>query len=120
MDHIGAERKAIRQLKNIVEIQYPDYFSSMFHNKNVIEVDIDGRQDISSHIEDESRQDNHIDVYQYLNAMPNEYYRKVIKALFIDDKSPESLAKEMDTPVSNIYNIKSSIMSNNYSILYEL
>lgn len=100
-------RKAIRQLKNIVEIQYPDYFSSMFHNKNVIEVDIDGRQDISSHIEDESRQDNHIDVYQYLNAMPNEYYRKVIKALFIDDKSPESLAKEMDTPVSNIYNIKS-------------
>ena len=39
--------------------------------------------------------------------MPNEYYRKVIKALFIDDKSPESLAKEMDTPVSNIYNIKS-------------
>ena len=79
----------------------------MFHKIEVIEVDIEERQDSSPSTEEESQQETHIDVYQYLDAMPNEYYRKVIKALFLDDISPEILAKEMNTPVSNIYNIKS-------------
>lgn len=100
-------RKAIKQLKSVVESQYPEYYSSMFLKIDVIEVDIEERHDSSPSIEEESRQEIHIDVYQYLEAMPNEYYRKVIKALFLDDISPEVLAKEMNTPVSNIYNIKS-------------
>lgn len=73
----------------------------------MIEVDIEDCHDSSSQTEDETRQETHIDVYKYLDAMPNDYYRKIIKALFLDDKAPESLAKEMCTPVSNIYNIKS-------------
>lgn len=100
-------RKAIKQLKSVVESQYPEYYSSMFLKIDVIEVDIEERHDSSPSIEEESQQEIHIDVYQYLEAMPNEYYRKVIKALFLDDISPEVLAKEMNTPVSNIYNIKS-------------
>lgn len=100
-------RKAIKQLKSIVENQYPEYLSSIFYKVDEIEVDIEDCHDSSSQTEDETRQETHIDVYQYLDAMPNDYYRKVIKALFLDDKAPESLAKEMCTPVSNIYNIKS-------------
>ena len=100
-------RKAIKQLKSVVESQYPEYYSSMFLKIDVIEVDIEEHHGSSPSTEEESQQEAHIDVYQYLDAMPNDYYRKVIKALFLDDKAPEILAKEMNTPVSNIYNIKS-------------
>ena len=95
-----------KQLKSVVESQYPEYYSSLFHKIEVIEVDIEERQDSSPSTEEESQQETHIDVYLYLEAMPNDYYRKVIRALFIEDKAPETLAKEMKTPVSNIYNIK--------------
>ncbi len=100
-------RKAIRQLKSIVAHHYPEYYSLMFQKTNVIEVEIDENVDSVSTGYEESKQDSRIDVFQYLDSMPNEYYRKVIQALFIEDKSPEVLAKEMETPVSNIYNIKS-------------
>lgn len=100
-------RKAIRQLKSIVANQYPEYYSELFNKSEIIEVDIDNPSDSKVNASEESNQERHIDVFQYLDAMPNKYYRKVIKALFLDDISPEILAKEMNTPVSNIYNIKS-------------
>lgn len=100
-------RCAIKQLKSIVECQYPEYYSVMFHKKDDNVVNIDDQGNYLSDLNEEKRQDTRIDVYQYLDAMPNEYYRKVIKALFLDDMAPEILAKEMSTPVSNIYNIKS-------------
>ena len=98
-------RKAIKQLKKVVEGQFPEYYSSMFHKTDVIEVDLESSQDFTAS-SDESEHEVHIDVYQYLDAMPNKYYRKVIYALFLEDKAPEKLAQEMNTPVSNIYNIK--------------
>lgn len=100
-------RKAIKQLKSIVANQYPEYYSLLFNKTEIIEVDIDNHSDSKANSDEESCQERHIDVYQYLDAMPNKYYRKVIKALFLDDVAPETLAIEMDTPVSNIYNIKS-------------
>ena len=100
-------RKAIKQLKSIVENQYPEYYSEMFQKFEIVEVDVDSLNDISSNYDEVLLQETRIDVYQYLDAMPNKYYRQVIKALFLDDKAPETLAFEMGTPVSNIYNIKS-------------
>lgn len=100
-------RKAIRQLKTIVANQYPEYYSELFNKSEIIEVDIDEHSDSKANTDEVSTQENHIDVFQYLEAMPNKYYRKVIKALFLDDIAPEKLALEMGTPVSNIYNIKS-------------
>jgi DNA-directed RNA polymerase specialized sigma24 family protein len=100
-------RKAVKQLKSIVENQYPEYYSVLFQKSEVVEIDIDSQYDSSLGNDEVSQQELHLDVYQYLDAMPNKYYRKVIKALFIDDKAPEVLAMEMGTPVSNIYNIKS-------------
>lgn len=100
-------RKAIKELKSIVASQYPEYSSVLFKEMNVHEVDIDEHGNSVLNPNEDVQQETHIDVYQYLDAMPNKYYRKVIKALFLDDKAPEVLAKEMGTPVSNIYNIKS-------------
>lgn len=100
-------RKAIRQLKSIVENQYPEYYSELFNKSEIIEVDIDNHSDSKVNASEESNQERHIDVFQYLDAMPNKYYQKVIKALFLDDIAPEKLALDMGTPVSNIYNIKS-------------
>ena len=70
-------------------------------------MDIDNHSDPKLNAGEESNQERHIDVFQYLDAMPNKYYQKVIKALFLDDIAPEKLALDMGTPVSNIYNIKS-------------
>ena len=100
-------RKAIRQLKSIVANQYPEYYSELFNKSEIIEVDIDNPSDSKVNASEESNQERHIDVFQYLDAMPNKYYKKVIKALFLDDIAPEKLALDMGTPVSNIYNIKS-------------
>ena len=100
-------RKAIRQLKSIVANQYPEYYSELFNKSEIIEVDIEDHSNSKVNTCEESNQERHIDVFQYLDAMPNKYYRKVIKALFLDDIAPEKLALEMGTPVSNIYNIKS-------------
>ena len=47
-----------------------------------------------------------LDINYYLQAMPNERYKHVIYSLFIKDMEPEELASEMNTPLSNIYNIK--------------
>ena len=37
--------------------------------------------------------ESHIDVYRYLSAMPNQRYRNVLEALYIEDMNPEVLAK---------------------------
>lgn len=99
-------RKVIRQLKSIIENEYPEYLSILFQKSDVHEVDINDK-DIVATENDSRTQDSHMDVFQYLDAMPNKYYRRVIEALFLDDISPEALAQEMGTKVSNIYNIKS-------------
>lgn len=103
----GLSRKAIKQLKSIVSNEYPEYYATLFNMATIIEVNIDGHPNSKASEHEDSKQDAHIDVFQYLDAMPNKYYRKVIQALFLDDISPETLAQEMRTNVSNIYNIKS-------------
>lgn len=100
-------RCAIKQLKWIVSTQHPEYYSILFQKTGVIELDINSHDYLTSQPDEGLQQEMRIDVYQYLNAMPNEYYRRVIKALFLEDKTPETLAKELETPVSNIYNLKS-------------
>ena len=100
-------RNAIKQFKSIVASKFPEYYTVIFSKSEVLEVDLDDHQDYTFSCDMESQQEAQIDVYQYLDAMPNKYYCRVIKALFIEDKAPEVLALEMNTPVSNIYNIKS-------------
>ncbi len=100
-------RNAIKQLKWIVSNQHSEYYSILFQKTGVIELDINSHDYLISPSDEGVRQEMRIDVYQYLDAMPNEHYRRVIKTLFLEDIAPEILAKELETPVSNIYNLKS-------------
>ena len=96
-------RKAIRQFKTVEEHNFPEYYDSLFTKANQSEVDMD---DVSNKLSDKSDCGTKLDINNYLQAMPNERYRYVIHSLFIKDMEPEELASEMDTPVSNIYNLK--------------
>jgi len=103
----GLYRKAIRQLKSIIENHYPEYLSTMFKQCDVTEVSLENVRELVSARADTDHQDRIIDIYNYLELMPNDRYRYVLIALFLEDKAPDELANEMGTPVSNIYNIKS-------------
>lgn len=46
-----------------------------------------------------------MDIRAALQKMPNKRYRKVIEALDLHELSPETLAKEMNVTVDNLYNI---------------
>lgn len=100
-------RKAIRQFKSVIENSYPDYLNILFRRYDTSEVDIDENSESLPPSDCSSHQEAEIDVHKYLDSMPNERYRYIIKSLFLDDKEPEELAVEMNTPVSNIYNLKS-------------
>ncbi len=59
-----------------------------------------------------SVQDNHavpidfrIDVRKAVEMLPNERYRRVIVALDLQDRSPESVAEEMNITMDNLYNL---------------
>lgn len=99
-------RKAIRQLKRVVENNYPEYLNSLFHRKDISTTSIENVNESNLPYRNEMSV-SHIDILNYLDLMPNERYRTVIKSLFIDDKEPKVLAEEMHTPISNIYNLKS-------------
>lgn len=96
-------RKAIRQFKAVVEHRFPEYYDSLFSKEESNDVDID---DVSNKLSDEADSKAKLDISLYLQAMPNERYRHVVYSLFIKDMEPEELSLEMNTPVSNIYNIK--------------
>lgn len=100
-------RAAIRSLKKIVKSNYPDYLSVLFPKEIISTVESEDRESNVPSRDLTTMQDAKIDVYTYLNSMPNERYRYIIKSLFLDDKNPNDLAIELDTPISNIYNIKS-------------
>lgn len=99
-------RQAIRQLRRLVKNMYPSIFSDLFKNKDATVSRIDDLPE-KVHSATSADYDSHIDAYKYLSAMPNKRYRSVLEALYIEDMSPEVLAKKMNTPVSNIYNLRS-------------
>ena len=96
-------RKAIKQFKVVVEHKFPEYYDSLFSKEANNDIDID---DVSNKLSDKADSEIKLDINQYLQAMPNERYRHVIFSIFIKDMELEELALEMNTQVSNIYNIK--------------
>jgi len=100
-------RSSIRQLKRIVENKYPEYLDVLFHKNDVSLVDIDGKSENNASIDNTDSLNSHIDAFKYLDMMPNERYKTVLKSLFIVGVSLDDLASEMGTPIANIYNLKS-------------
>lgn len=96
-------KKAIGQFKTVVAHNFPEYYDSLFAKIDQNDVEID---DVSNKLSEKSDGVAQLDINYYLQAMPNERYKHVVYSLFIKDMEPEELASEMNTPVSNIYNIK--------------
>ena len=99
-------RSAIRQFKKVLKNDFPEYLDMFFHTDHNVEVCIDDIPEKGHNIIQENNTTK-IDVFKYLETMPNSRYRQVLKSLFLDDLEPEELAIKMSTPVSNIYNLKS-------------
>lgn len=96
----------IKQLKSIIENHHPKYFNIIFLQYDAVEVRIEEVQESLSENIANKHQEEQIDVYKYLDYIPDKRYRYCIKPLFLDDRNPKDLTKEMNTSASNIYNIK--------------
>lgn len=97
-------RRSVRLLKKTVRQKYPEHLDYMFVKEDVIELNI---EEAGSAIKGEEMSSAGIDALNYLAAMPDNLYRYVLYALFIENTEPEELAVEMNRKVSNIYNLKS-------------
>lgn len=51
------------------------------------------------------------DIQTLLLSMPNKRYASVIKALIIEERKPEQVAKDMNITTANLYNIKRRAMA---------
>lgn len=47
-----------------------------------------------------------IDLESYVRLMPNKNYQKIIQRLYLDEISSEDMAIELNTPTSNVYNLR--------------
>lgn len=72
----------------------------------LIENDSTEAQIKESGINQFDRIDAKIDIERALEWMPNQKYASLLRALDIEDKDPAILALEMQTTVSNVYNIR--------------
>lgn len=97
-------RRSVRLLKKTVRQKYPEHLDYMFVKEDVVELNI---EEAGSAIKGEEMSSAGIDALNYLAAMPDNLYRYVLYALFIENTEPEKLAVEMNRKVSNIYNLKS-------------
>lgn len=97
-------RRSVRLLKKTVRQKYPEHLDYMFVKEDVVELN---NEEAGSAIKGEEMSSAGIDALNYLAAMPDNLYRYVLYALFIENTEPEELAVEMNRKVSNIYNLKS-------------
>lgn len=97
-------RRSVRLLKKTVRQKYPEHLDYMFVKEDVVELNI---EEAGSAIKGKEMSSAGIDALNYLAAMPDNLYRYVLYALFIENTEPEELAVEMNRKVSNIYNLKS-------------
>lgn len=100
-------RNAIKYFKNYLKNNRPEYFDSFFNvnGKDRHTIEINPNLHILTNEKDVV--ELNLDAQSYLSAMPNKRYQYVVQSIFLDGKQPEELAKDLDTPVPNIYNIKS-------------
>ena len=100
-------RGSIKYFKNFLKNNHPEYYDIFFCDKSTKKVIVPISPNLPIDTGEKNVVELSIDAQNYLASMPNERYKYVIKSIYIDDKSPEELSEELNTPVSNIYNIKS-------------
>lgn len=106
-------RSAIKSFKSVVANNYPEYLELFSTNKSKVlqteRITTDNISNIEASNEEQTL-NVRLDVNKQISLMPNERYRYVMYAYFIEGKSLEELAKEFHTSVDNIYNIKKRSM----------
>ncbi len=92
-------RGLVRKIANIIKKDFPEYKDLIYNNKvnNTIE---DQCSNTCNSLEDK------IDLESYVSLMPNKNYQKIIQRLYLDEISSEQMAVELNTPTSNVYNLK--------------
>lgn len=88
----------IRKVRNLVKVYHPEYYD--LFDSHVQSSSIEESNDTVNSL------DAKIDIKSFINSMPNDRYRLVIQRLYLDDITPYELSKELNTPITNIYNIK--------------
>lgn len=115
LDKLGIEesqvsalsRGSIKYFKSFLKNNYLEYYDIFFYDKSANKGTVPISPNLLIYTGEKNVVELSIDVQNYLASMPNERYKYVIKSIFLDDKSPEELSDELNTPISNIYNIKS-------------
>lgn len=102
----SVSRRAIKHFKKVVNNDFPDYYNELFRSDSTQTVDIDTANNVAVSTGNQHTNETHIDALAYLDRMPNERYRIVIRSLFLEDKDSEEVAEILNTPVSNVYNMK--------------
>ncbi|MDR0982993.1 MAG: sigma-70 family RNA polymerase sigma factor [Culturomica sp.] len=92
------------KLTTYVSVVAMRFFMRM--RNRMIEFDLDSALYLQNEDTTYDIQDAKMDLNTILSSLPNERYRKVIYALYIEDVEPEMLAQEFDITIANLYNIK--------------
>ena len=62
-------------------------------------------------VDEEKKTSARMDIEHLLSLMPNSRYMYVIRRLVLQDAEPQTVAKELNTNVDNLYNIKKRAMA---------
>lgn len=89
----------VRKIAIIINKDFPEYKDLIYSNQKN-----DTFQNQYEQAFDKIEQ--RIDIESYVQRMPNKNYQKIIQRLYLDEISSEQMAKELKTPISNVYNLK--------------
>lgn len=89
----------VRKIVNIIKKDFPQYNDYLYQNQNAYPNE-------DKYIYSPESIEDKIDIESYLNLMPNKNYKRIIQRLYLDEISSEQMAIELNTTISNVYNLK--------------
>ena len=105
-DMRALSRRSIKDFKKTLSEKYQEYYSLFFTKVKEEPIDNSKAKNLQGGSNSEKRLEAKFDVQKYLSSMPNERYRRVLTALFLECRTPQELAEEFGIEVSNVYNLK--------------
>lgn len=103
----GVSRRAIKDLRKTLSDKFPEHLGLFFTQTRT--EDINGNRDafsLNSSLGTAKETLDKIDAHKYLSMLSNERYKRVLTALFLEDKSPQDLASELNITEQNVYLLK--------------
>lgn len=88
----------VRKIAIIIKKDFPEYRDLIYRNQS--------NDSASQYSNPSINIEDKIDLRSYVSLMPNKNYQKIIQRLYLDEISSEQMSIELNTPTSNIYNLK--------------